>query len=51
METVMTVFGIVFILFAMVGIIALFGMLGAMMLIKRGAMLTFGYEQDDTDEQ
>lgn len=50
METIVTVLGVALIIFAMVGVLAMIAMLGAMLLVKRGAILTFGYEQDD-DEQ
>ena len=50
METIVTVLGVALIIFAMVGVLAMITMLGAMLLVKRGAILTFGYEQDD-DEQ
>lgn len=42
METIVTVLVVALIIFAMVGVLAMIAMLGA--------MLTFGYEQDD-DEQ
>lgn len=50
METIVTVLGVALIIFAMVGVLTMIAMLGAMLLVKRGAILTFGYEQDD-DEQ
>lgn len=51
METIVTVLGVALIIFAMVGVLAMIAMLGAMLLVKRGAMLTFGYEQDDNPDE
>ena len=53
METVASIFGIVLILFAVIGIFAMVIILGILYLIKQGAMMTFGYEQDEdeTDKQ
>lgn len=51
METIVTVLGVALIIFVMVGVLAMIAMLGAMLLVKRGAILIFGYEQDDNPDE